>query len=75
MYLLVMMERPATFDSLYLNSQPMSTYNRCYPADQAMLNIVIPSPYNYKLILEIHKPEKSNFIRKIDLLGASNKMD
>jgi hypothetical protein len=52
-----MMERPAIFDSLCLNSQPMSTYNRCYPADQAMLNIVIPSSYNYKLILKIHKPE------------------
>jgi hypothetical protein len=75
MYLLVMMDRPAIFDSLYLNSQPLSSYNRCYPADQAMLNIVIPSPYNYKLILEIHKPEKSNFIRKIDLLGASNRMN
>jgi hypothetical protein len=75
MYLLVMMDRPAIFDSLYLNSQPLSTYNHCYPADQAMLNIVIPSPYNYKLILEIHKPEKSNFIRKIDLLGASNRMN
>jgi hypothetical protein len=75
MYLLVMMDRPAIFDSLYLNSQPLRTYNRCYPADQAMLNIVIPSPYNYKLILEIHKPEKSNFIRKIDLLGASNRMN
>jgi hypothetical protein len=75
MYLLVMMDRPAIFDSLYLNSQPMITYNRCYPADQAMLNIVIPSPYNYKLILEIHKPEKSNFIRKIDLLSASNRMN
>jgi hypothetical protein len=72
-----MMERPAIFDCVYLNSQPMSTYNRCYPAGQAMLNIVIPSEYNYKLILilEIHKPEKTNFIRKIDLLGASNKMD
>ena len=69
------MERPAIFDSLYLNSQPLSTYNRCYPADQDMLNIVIPSPYNYKLILEIHKPEKSNFIRKIDLLSASNRMN
>ena len=57
MYLLVMMERRAIFDSLCLNSQPMSTYNRYYPTDQAKLNIVIPSSYNYKLILEIHKPE------------------
>jgi hypothetical protein len=58
MYLLVMMERPAIFDSLCLNSQPIGTYNRCYPADQAMLGIVIPSSYNYKLILEIHKPNQ-----------------